>query len=280
MPKKRLIITADDLGSSTQRSHGIFLCFEQGVVRNAGVIPNMGDSARAAKHAREKKLTCGLHLNLTDESPVGGAKDIATLVDAQGNFQGDAGLRRLLDEGGVDRAHLEREVRAQIEWMFDHYGYPSHVSSHDDIHVHPLVMPVVVEAVERYGIRFLRMPEEVPLPPFGYVVPDAQLERVAALNARTAVARALLAGTTIETADHFRGSTLLGNASKKNLRHILAKLPDGVTELMVHPSSPSAYGTPFDLDPQRITELQMLLDPELPKLLAERKIELTTYADL
>ena len=138
----------------------------------------------------------------------------------------------------------------------------------------------VVEAVERYGIRFLRMPEEVPLPPFGYVVPDAQLERVAALNARTAVARALLAGTTIETADHFRGSTLLGNASKKNLRHILAKLPDGVTELMVHPSSPSAYGTPFDLDPQRITELQMLLDPELPKLLAERKIELTTYADL
>ena len=280
MNRKRLIIVADDLGSSTQRSHGIFLCFEQGVVRSAGVIPNMGDSARAAKHAREKKLACGLHLNLTDESPVADPAHIETLVDAQGNFLGGPGLRRVLDGGGVDRAHLEREVRAQMEWMFDHHGYPTHVSSHGHIHVHRLVMPVVVEAMERYSIRFLRMPAEEPLPPFGYDVPDEQLERVAALNAETASARALLAGTMIETADHFRGSTLLGNASKKNMRHVLAKLPDGVTELMVHPSSPSSYGTPFDLDPQRITELQMLLDPELPKLLAERKIELASYADL
>lgn len=280
MEKRRLIINADDLGSSTQRSHGIFLCFEQGVVRSASVVPNMQDSARAAKHAREKKLACGLHLNLTDESPVSDPKHVETLVDAQGNFHGDAGLRRLLAEDGVDRAHVEREVRAQVEWMFDHYGYPSHVSSHAHIHVHPLVMPVVVDAMERYSIRFLRMPSEEPLPPFGYEVPEEQLERVVTLNAETAAARRLLAGTTIETVDHFRGSTLLGNASKKNMRHILAKLPEGTTELMVHPSSPSSYGTPFDLDPQRITELQMLLDPELPKLLAERKIELASYADV
>lgn len=279
MSARRLIINADDLGSSTQRSHGIFLCFEQGVVRSASVVPNMADSARAAKHAREKKLTCGLHLNLTDESPVSDPKHVETLVDAQGNFQGGKGLRRLFAEGGVDRAHLEREVRAQVEWMFDHYGYPSHVSSHDHVHVHPSVMPVVIEAVERYSIRALRMPEE-PLPPYGYDIPEEDAERVEALNAETRAARALLAGTPIETADHFRGSTLLGNASKKNLRHVLAKLPEGTTELMVHPSSPSSYGTPFDLDPQRITELQMLLDPELPKLLAERKIELVTYADL
>lgn len=278
--RKRLIIVADDLGSSTQRSHGIFLCHEQGVVRNAGVIPNMQDSARAAKHAREKKLPCGLHLNITDESPVSNPAHVETLVDAQGNFLGGAGLRRVLDEGGIDRAHLERETRAQIEWMFDHHGYPTHLSSHGHVHVHRLVMPVVAEAMERYSIRFVRMPAEKPLPPFGYDVPDDQLARVAALNAETDAARALLAGTTIETADHFRGSTLLGNASKKNMRHILARLPDGVTELMVHPSSPSSYGTPFDLDPQRVTELQMLLDPELPKLLAERKIELTSYADL
>jgi predicted glycoside hydrolase/deacetylase ChbG (UPF0249 family) len=278
--KRRLLIVADDLGSSTQRTHGIFTCFEEGVVRSAGVIPNMSDSARAAKHAREKGLPCGIHLNLTEESPIGNPKDVASLVDAQGNFQGVAGLRRLLGEGSIDRAHLEREVRAQIEWMFDHYGYPTHLSSHGHIHVHPLVMPIVIEAAERYSIRFIRMPEEQPLPPFGYEVPEEQLERVAELNAETAAARALLAGSSIETTDHFRGSTLLGNASKKNMRHILARLPEGVTELMTHPSSPTSYGTPFDLDPQRLTELAMLLDPELPKLLAERKIELISYADL
>jgi len=277
--EKKRLINADDLGSSTQRSHGIFLCFEQGVVRSASIIPNMGDSARAAKHAREKKLTCGLHLNLTDESPVSNPKDVETLVDAQGNFQGDAGLRRLLAEGGIDRTHLEREMRAQVEWMFDHYGYPSHVDGHQHIHVHPLVFPLLVPIIERYSIRAVRIPDEA-LPPFGYEISEEQTGEVEAVNIEARAARSLLAGTAIAYTDHFRGETLLGNASKKNLRHILAKLPEGTTELMVHPGSPTSYGTTFDLDPQRITELQMLLDPELPKLLAERKVELITFADL
>ena len=279
MEKKRLIITADDLGSSPQRSHGIFLCFEQGVVRSAGLIPNMTDSDRAAKHAREKKLACGLHLNLTNDSPISNPKDVETLVDAQGNFLGNTGLRRMLADGAIDPQHLERELRAQAEWMLDHHGHPTHVSGHRHIHVHPRVLPLLIPIMERYGMHTLRLPIET-LPPFGYEITDAETERIAAINAEAEAARQLLHGTVIGHADHFRGETLLGNASKKNLRHILARLPDGTTELMVHPSSPSAYGTSFDLDPQRITELQMLLDPELPKLLAERKIELITYAGL
>lgn len=276
---RRLIITADDLGSSTQRSHGIFLCFEQGVVRNASVLPNMSDSARVAKHAREKKLPCGLELNLTDGSPLSGAKEISTLVDAQGNFHGADGLRRLLAEGSIDPVHLERELRAQVEWMFDSYGYPTHVSSHEHLHILSLIMPLLVPILERYSIRAVRIPMET-LPPHGYHITDAETETVEAINTEALAARRLLVGTSITTTDHFRGLTLLGNASKKNLRHILARLPEGTTELMTHPSSPSAYGTTFDLDPQRITELQMLLDPELPALLAERKIELISYADL
>lgn len=277
--RKRLIIVADDLGSSAQRSHGIFLCFEQGVVRNAGLVATMNDSARAAKHAKEKGLACGLHLNLTNESPISDPKTITTLVDAQGNFLGNTGLRRVLDAGEYDPQHLEREIRAQVEWTFDHYGYPSHVSGHRHIHIHPAVMPLLVPILERYAIRWIRLPVET-LPPHGYHITEAETQHVEALNAQATDAAKLLAGTTLGHADHFRGETLLGNASKKNLRHILARLPEGTTELMTHPSSPSAYGTTFDLDPQRITELQMLLDPELPTLLAERKIELATYADL
>jgi predicted glycoside hydrolase/deacetylase ChbG (UPF0249 family) len=49
---------------------------------------------------------------------------------------------------------------------------------------------------------------------------------------------------------------------------------------MVHPSSDITYGTPFDLDPQRQTELRMLLDPSIKDLLAEKKIELCSYGDL
>ncbi len=276
---RRLIITADDLGCSPQRSHGIFLCFEQGVVRSAGLVVNMSDSSRAAKHAKEKAVACGLHLNLTNESPISDPKDIESLVDAQGNFLGNTGLRRILENGEVDPQHLERELRAQVEWTFDHYGYPTHISGHRHIHIHPRVLPLLLPVMERYSIHCMRLPIET-LPPHGYEITEEETERVTVLNTQAEAAQTLLTGTNVATTNAFRGETLLGNASKKNMRHILSRLPDGTTELMTHPSSPSAYGTSFDLDPQRVTELQMLLDPELPKLLAERKIELITYADL
>lgn len=58
------------------------------------------------------------------------------------------------------------------------------------------------------------------------------------------------------------------------------KLPEGTTELMVHPGSPLPYGLPFDIDPQRQTELRMLIDESIPELLKTQKVELISYRDL
>jgi hypothetical protein len=49
---------------------------------------------------------------------------------------------------------------------------------------------------------------------------------------------------------------------------------------MCHPGSQVTIGDAFSLDPQRQTELAMLLHEELPGLLKERKIEAITYFDL
>lgn len=62
---------------------------------------------------------------------------------------------------------------------------------------------------------------------------------------------------------------------------MIARFPeDGVTELQVHPGSLCPYGTPFDLDPQRQTEMRMLLDENLPALFAQKRIELCSFGDL
>ena len=47
-----LIINADDLGVTAQRSHGIFLAHEQGAVTSASLIVNLSDSEAAARHSR------------------------------------------------------------------------------------------------------------------------------------------------------------------------------------------------------------------------------------
>jgi chitin disaccharide deacetylase len=276
----RLIINADDLGVNPQRSHGIFECCEFGIVTSVSIVANGSDSDDAGKRAREKGVSAGLHLNLTDEYPLSAASSIDTLVDANGHFFERARFLQLLDEGEIKREHLEREIRTQIDWIFDVYGAPTHVNGHGMIHLQPAVIDVLVPIMERSGIRFTRINDEQPLPPFGYEIPEAQLEHVRKTGELAQRARTIYEAHGIFSTDHFRGLTLHGNASLKNLRHILAKLPEGTTELMVHPGSQTAFGTPFDLDPQRQTELRMLLDATIPAMLKERKIELINWADL
>lgn len=276
----RLIINADDLGVNPQRTHGIFQCWEFGVVTSVSMFANMTDSQDAAKRAKEKGVSAGLHLNLTDEYPISKKDDVSTLVDANGCFFDAPRLRQLLSEGAVKSEHLEREIRAQVEWVFDVYGQPTHVNGHMSVNVLPAVIDALIPIMERYGIRFTRIPCELPLPPHGYEITDAELATARKINEESTIAREMYGAHGIHSTDHFRGQTLLGNASLKNLRHNLSRLEEGTTELRVHPGSQSVYGTPFDLDPQRQTELRMLLDESIPAMLKEKKIELINWSDL
>ncbi len=206
--------------------------------------------------------------------------DIASLTEDNGMFLGIEKLQREIDEEKVQVSHIEREMRAQIEWMLDTYGMPTHVDGHERIHLHPVVIHALILLLERYGIRHVRIPYEDPLPPFGYEITSEELQLAQRVGEQALAARSIYEGHDITSTDHFRGLTLHGNASLKNLRHILNKLPEGTTELQVHPGSNIAYGTPFDLDPQRQTELRMLLDESIPELLKEKKIELCSWGDL
>lgn len=280
MFKSRLIINADDLGVNAQRSHGIFQCVEFGVVSSVSLYPNGTDSDSAARKCREREISAGLHINITEEYPLSQKGDVETLVEANGRFFPKPRLLQLLKEGAVKKEHLEREIRAQVEWCFDTYGAPTHINAHHHMQIHPDIAAVIIPIMGRYGIRCVRIPDETPLPPFGYEVPAAQLTWVAAVSEEARAARVLYEAEGIASTNHFRGLALHGNASVKNLKHVLNKLPEGITELAVHPGSQTAYGTEFDLDPQRQTELNMLLDETIPELLQERKIELCSFEDL
>ena len=275
---KRLIVNADDLGINPQRTHGIFLCFEEGIVRSASVLPNFSDSNQAAKHARERGLSCGLHFNITEGAALCKQADIETLLTPDGFFHARNIVQRLLDEEKIDPMHIEREARAQMEWMFDHYGAPSHLDSHHNVHIHPFVIPRLLPILDRFGIGLVRITREYFETP--WEVEPEQLKYVAEVSKKAEEAFALYSAHGIRTTDHFRGLLLAKNASLKNLRHILSRLPEGTTELMVHPGSPTSTGDDFELDPQRQTELRMLTDDTIPELLKTQKIELASFADI
>lgn len=276
---RRLILNADDFGINEQRSHGIVMCREQGILTSASIIPNYPGSAKAARLAKERDVSSGLHLNLTTGSPMSRNSDIESLITIDGYFLGRDTLERVLMEKQVDPVHIERELRTQVEWFLSSCGQPTHVDSHHHIHVHPTIAPIVITVLDRYAIPFVRIPSEPPLP-FGYEISQTQSAFIKKLSERADNARKLYAANGIGSTDHFRGLAFAGNASKRNFRHIIGRLPEGTTELMMHPGSPNPHGEPFDADPQRQTEMNVLLDTEVLKELAEREITLCSWGDL
>ncbi len=277
---RQLLITADDLGANPPRSHGIFLCIEQGLVTGAGLLPNGGDSDQAGKRARERRVSCGLHLALTSGEPLSPAETVESLLLPNGAFAGLREFERRLKNDEIDATHLEREIRAQLEWCLDVHGQPTHLSSVDHVHCHPSLITVITPILLRYGIFKVRIPSE-PLPPFGYEIPEAELAIARDITARADAARERYAAEGITGTDTFRGLTLVGRVSAKNFRHTMSRLPnEGSIELMVHPGAPTPIGTDFDIDPQRQTELQTLTDPTAAALLAKMKVTRATYADL
>lgn len=276
---RRLIVNADDLGLNAPRTHGIFQAFEQGIVTSASLVVTSRDSEAAARHARHKALPTGLHLNFTEGEPLSSPSTVSSLVQPNGEFFDRSTLQRLLDDGRVDPQHLEREARAQLSWFLDHHGPPTHVDSHHHVHVHPAAVAVLPDILLRFGVLCVRIPAE-DLPPFGYEIDDATIAYARRIADLARAAQVQYASYGLRSPDAFRGLTLVGRASAKNLRHVLTRLPEGTTELMVHPGSMTPVGTPFDVDAQRQTELAMLTDPGVRVVLSERKIHLCSYGDL
>lgn len=254
-------------------------CLDAGTVTSLSLIPNMADSENAARRARERSLPVGLHLNITDGSPLSAERDVATLLQASGYFMEPLRLRQAFASDEVQHEHIERELRAQIEWFLERVGQPTHCDAHHHMHVHPSIAPLLGVILERYGIQCVRLPRE-PIDDLRWEISEERREHIQRTNVESAAAAKVWEEHGLRWPDHFRGLALSGQASAKRLRHVLSSLPEGVIELMVHPGAADPEGDEFGKDPQRETECNMLLDPELPGLLMSRGIELISYADL
>ncbi|TSD00108.1 MAG: hypothetical protein Greene101449_321, partial [Candidatus Peregrinibacteria bacterium Greene1014_49] len=270
---RRLIVNADDLGINAPRTHGIFACMDQGIVRSATLIPNMADSEAAIRHCKERGIGIGLHINLSEGAALSNERDIATLLDPSGFLMGKIRTRKALDENTIDPTHLERELRAQLEWCLDHYGQPTHVDGHQHLHIHPAVAPVLAPILSRYGITIVRVPKET-LERLPWEIPEERAAWIAMISGQASHAQEIFSSLDLRTTDHFRGMALSGEANARKFRHLLCALPEGTTELMVHPGACDPAGDDFSRDPQRETERNMLCDPDLPALLQSRGIEL------
>jgi predicted glycoside hydrolase/deacetylase ChbG (UPF0249 family) len=174
-------------------------------------------------------LGIGLHLAAVGEDPpLLSPPEIPTLVDRNGQFP--LSWRRFLQRtiaGRVDPADLRREFAAQAQRMFSVGITPTHVDTHQHLHLWPLVRDVVLALARELGIGAIRVPRSA-----GRTLRALAVNRLASRLSR----RALSAGLRFPTA--FAGLEESGRLDVDALQAILDRLSPsaaGGCELVCHP---------------------------------------------
>ena len=159
-PDRFLILTADDFGLHHSINEAVELAARAGTLSAASLMMGAAATHDAVRRARElPALRVGLHLVLTDGTPVLPPERIPSLVDRHGRFRNNLftdGARYFLSMRC--RRQLEAEIRAQFE-AFAATGLElDHVNAHKHFHTHPTVLGLMLRIGREFGLQAMRLP--------------------------------------------------------------------------------------------------------------------------
>jgi hopanoid biosynthesis associated protein HpnK len=285
---RRLVVSGDDFGAAPEVNAAIVRAHRDGILTSTSLMVTGDAAAEAVRLARESpRLAVGLHLVLAQGRPAAPPGGIPRLVTRDGAFRREpvtTGIRyawSCLFRGG--RLELRREVEAQLA-AFAATGLGlAHVDGHLNMHLHPMVLPILLELAPRYGIRAVRLSREslAAALRFERGHPGRKIAEGLVFRALTAWAGPRLRAAGILTADRVFGMHQTGHVDESYLLAVLATLPPGVSEVYCHPSegvSPAL--APYQAGYDHAGEVAALVSRRVREALRSAGVQLTSYAEL
>lgn len=255
---RRLIATADDFGDTPGVNAAVLRAYREGILRFASLMAGRPAAAEAARIARDNPgLGVGLHLELCADEPE------------------KAGMRYFFSPEA--RAGLEGEIRGQIEALLALGIKPTHIDGHINVHVHPVIFPAVCRLAREYGIPRVRLPagEWEALKGF----PGAEKPGTALLAGVFGAMGAWVGGAAAGLECPPSWGLLRSGLMKEDYAlWLIARLPEGTTEMYFHPTTdPALRATDAPVPShQSTTELETLLSPKVRRALDAHGVELVS----
>jgi hopanoid biosynthesis associated protein HpnK len=296
---KSVVITGDDFGLALPVNEAIEEAHQRGVLTNTSLLVGSPFSDDAVMRARRNpRLHVGLHIAVCEGIPVLTPDQIPDLVNGRGELRSPVRAAVGFFLRPRVRDQLRREIRAQFE-AFRATGLTlDHVNGHNNMQLHPVVMPILLSVAREYGARAIRLPVE-PLRASlraarssGALAPGtprrarcpAWLRFLQWLGMRPwgayAKQRYRQAGFAVN--DYVFGIYDCGGMDLDLFLGVVENLPNGVSEIHCHPATrrcPEIDGPMPDY--QHESELAALVNPSLRDALAASGVTvLEGYSDL
>ena len=286
---KNLIVNADDLGWTEGVNRGIVEAHRNGLVTSTSLLANGGAFYAAVTVARENpRLGVGVHLNLSDGPPAAKPGEVPDLLNVAGCLANSPeSLLLRIATGNLPLGQVECEWHAQIQRIRDLGIEPTHLDGHKHVQMLPGLFEIAVGLAKKHGIRAIRISHEESRLRAALSSAGGQKTGVVLKQGAQARGLKLLAPDARETAeraglaitDYFCGIAQTGELTREGLERLLENLPEGTTELMCHPgyADEELRRTGTRLQESRQTELHILTDTSIRKLVASRGIRLISY---
>jgi hopanoid biosynthesis associated protein HpnK len=276
---KGLIVTADDFGAAREVNDAVEEAHKNGILTAASLMVAAPAAADAVARAKAMPtLRVGLHIVLVEGRPKLPPHEIPDLVDSSGDFRTDmARTGAAIFFRPSVRHQLMKEVEAQFE-AFRATGLDlDHVNAHKHFHLHPTIANAIAEIGVRYGMRAMRVPLE-PASVLKTVEPATHVRGAWMVDPWARRLRSNLKNRGISVPDAVFGLTWSGAMTAARLRGVLANLPEGLSEIYLHPATSGGFegaasGYRYG------EELAALTDPEVIALSKDGSIRRGGFTD-
>lgn len=275
-----LIVNADDLGLSKATNAGIIAAHCEGIVTATSLMAVGSAFAHAVDLLKATpSLDLGIHLTLVEERPILSADHLPSLTGGTGRFPRDAFVftARYLT-GRIRLAEIRSELAAQIEAVLSAGLTPSHLDSHQHLHLLPGIWQTTCELARRFGIKAVRRPRE--RPQAWHRALGAGAGRLAQMTVLGAFCLQPVPED-LRAPDRFTGFAFGGGLDRERLLATLDHLPKhGGCELMCHPGHDDPASPYRHWGYQSARELAALTAPAVRDRIVARSIRLISFRDL
>lgn len=270
---KNLVVNADDFGLTKGVNNGIVSSFLEGIVTSTSIMANgecFEDAVSLSK--QHSALSIGVHLVLVEEKPVLPPGEVPSLIDKNNKlYRNYKEFLKWFLFSRIKIVDIEKELRAQLEKVLNAGVQANHIDSHQHLHIYPPILDIVLRLAKEYDIRWIRNS-------YDNSAPTNMGQRGLAFLARREKRKILNAK--LKTTHYFFGAGVSGRLTENDLLNVLAKLPDGFSELMCHPgeedetliSNYNHWGFCWE------QEKEALLSKEVKQFILRQGIMLTDYS--
>ena len=280
---KQLIINADDFGLHPLINKGIIKGHSEGIITSTSLMPSAPYFDEAVQLAKANPyLGVGIHLTL-----VGGVKPacpsgVNSLLTADGVFAEDYTVfAKKWYTGSIKKNELIKELETQIEKVLAAGIKPTHIDSHQHMHVLPGIAGIVVRLCEKYGIKKIRMPGENIFWSGGFEAGMGRKIGRDGLSFCAMLAKGKAQSAGLIYPQHFFGMLAGGNLNEFLVKNILLGLPEGTSEIMTHPGADNVLlAQNFKWGYHWHDELNAFLSESNKNIAREQGIELINFGRL